>query len=794
MKKLKIWSILICFFALANFVFGQNYGIAVEESGFAAKVNPAALGFGNASGIGFYQEFEKNGLSDTYSLFFNLSNFSYGLDSVSGDYFNNISLAYKAFDGISFGATGRWGWEYDGIDFGLSSVIRPFSFFSFGVKTTDITGSVNDISMGVGLRPLVFSNYWRNRVTLYLDTQASDALSPLAYGLILEPINGIKIRGDFDHDNKTFNAGIVFNTRFLSTAVNSELHDNPFEKGNFSLFASAKQMRTVVPPFIKTMAVYKKANVINDFPLDRSFMNQLVQPKSNKGISLLEFINDMEMIKKDPDIKAVLFKDQSFITSFANIVEISKILSEVKASGKKIYFYFESASFRQYVLAASVADKIYLSPQGSIYLRGFSRTGLYFSNFFAKFGIKFYNFRSHEYKIAYNNLSEPGMTQEELEALDSLYSSLQQELELMLTSGRGTMLSGNIKDIIAKGPYLSSKEALKAGLIDARLYTDEFDKLISKEKYSVVNYSYIPDFVDYDWENIFAENVAIIYISGNIITGNGIKGRNAGATSVAKAISSARNNSAVKVIILRINSGGGSALASDIIAHEVMLCRESDNPKPVIVSMGGTAASGGYYIAAAAEKIFAQSVTITGSIGVIAIYPDISGLLEKLDIKSETVKSSESADFGNFMRSMTEDEREKIRSFIAESYDQFVTVVSAGRKISYEDVDKIAKGRVWTGKQAKEISLVDNIGGLSDVISYVESKYLNGKKAKVIEIVPGERNLSLINMFRLDSVSKLEDMPKITKALFDFLKKTDYYEEGSPLYLMPYTIEELGLE
>ncbi|MCL2704861.1 MAG: signal peptide peptidase SppA, partial [Spirochaetaceae bacterium] len=705
MKKLKIWSVLICFFTFTNFVFGQNYGIAVEESGFAAKVNPAALGFGNASGIAFYQEFEKNGLSDTYSLLFNLSNFSYGLDSISGNYFNNISLAYKLFDGISFGATGRWGWDYNGVDFGISSVIRPFPFFSFGAKTTDITGSVSDISMGVGLRPFVFSHYWGNRVTLYLDTQASDLLSPLAYGLILSPVDGIKIRGDFDHDNKTFNAGIVFNTRYLSTAVNSQLHDNAFGRGNYSVFASAKQMRTVVPPFVKTMAVYKKANVIRDFPLERSLMTQLLQSKENRGISLLEFRNDMEKIKNDPDIKAVLFKDQHFITSFANIVEISKILSEVKASGKKICFYFESASFRQYVLAASVADEIYLAPHGSIYLRGFSRSGLYFSNFFAKFGIKFYNFRSHEYKTAYNKLSEPGMTQEEIEALDSLYASLQEELELMLTKGRGDKLSGNIKDIIAKGPYLSSKEALKAGLIDARLYTDEFDKLISKEKYSVINYSHIPDFIDYEWENISTENIAIIYITGNIMPGNGIKGRSAGANAVAKAISDARSNPAIKVIILRINSGGGSALGSDIIAHEVMLCKESNNPKPVVVSMGGSAASGGYFIAAAAEKIFAQPVTITGSIGVIAIFPDISGLLEKLDIKSETVKSSESGDFGNFTRPMTEAEMEKIRNYITESYEQFVTAVSAGRKIPYEDVDKIAKGRVWTGKQAKEISL-----------------------------------------------------------------------------------------
>ena len=790
MKKLKIrYIIFIWLFTLTNFVFGQNYGIAIEESGFAAKVNPAALGFGNATGIAFYQEFDKDGFLDTRSLYFNLRNFSYGFDSVSGDYFNNISFGFKVSEGFSLGATGRWGWDYDGIDFGLSSIIRPLSFLSFGIKTTDITGSFSDISMGVGLRPLVFSNYWGNRLTLYLDAQASDLLSPLAYGLILEPINGIKIRTDYDYREKTVNAGIAFNTRFISTSANSKFRNNSFEKGNFSLFASEKRMRTVVPAS-KIMAMYNKANIINDFPSDRSFVDRFIQSERSSTISLLEFINDMEMIKNDPDIHAVLFKDQRFITSFANIAEISKVLSELKASGKKIYFYFETASFRQYVLAASVADEIYLSPGGSVYLKGFSRTGLYFTNFFARFGIKFYNFRSHDYKAGYNILTEQGMTKEELENLDSLYSSLQAELEHMLYKGRGDRLSGNAKDIIEKGPYFSSRKALEAGLIDGMLYTSGFENLISKDNYSVINYSGIPEFVNYNWENMLPANVAVIYVTGSIIRGDGERGRTAGAESIAKAISDARKNSAVKAIILRIDSGGGSALASDIIAHEVMLCNTT---KPVIVSMGGAAASGGYYIAAAADKIFAESVTITGSIGVIAIFPDISELLEKLGIISETVKKSESGDFGNFTRPMTEEEMKKISDFIAENYEHFVTVVSKGRKIPYEDIDKIAEGRIWTGKQAKELSLVDEIGGLSAALAYVENRYLNSEKARIVEIVPGSRNFSFMNMVGFDSSSKMKNMPKMAKALFDFLKKTDYYEAGSPLYLMPYTIEELGL-
>ncbi|MCL2294130.1 MAG: signal peptide peptidase SppA [Spirochaetes bacterium] len=787
----KKYFVFIWLFAFISLAYAQNFGIAVEDSGFAARVNPAALGFGNASGVAFYQEFDKDGLLDTRSLYLNFRNFSYGLDSVEGDFFNNISLGFKVVDGLAIGASGRWAWNYDGVDFGLSSVVRPLPFFSFGIKTTDVRGSVSDISMGLGLRPLVFNEYWGNRLTLYVDTQASDILSPLAYGAIFEPVDGIRIRGDFDYGRRIFSAGIAFNTRFLSAGVNSQIRDNSFQRGNFSLFASERRMRTVAPAAEKKIVSYGRANIITDFPVDQTFIDRHIG--RNRGISLLEFINDMEMIKNDPDIHAVLFKNQRFNTSFANIIEISRVLSEVRAAGKRIYFYFETASLMQYALAASVADKIYIAPGGSINLRGFSRTGLYFRNFLDRLGIRFYNFRSHDYKTGFNMLTEPGMTQEEREAFESLFSSLQEELELLIYSGRGARLRGSLEEIIAGGPYFSSRRALEAGLIDGRLHSSEFHRLISKNKYAIRDFSAIPQFVNYDWGNMLPPNVAVIYVTGNIVRGTGIKGENAGAASVARAISDARNNPSIKAIILRIDSGGGSALASDIIAHEVMLSREGDNAKPVIVSMGGVAASGGYYIAAGAKKIFAAPVTITGSIGVIAIFPDISRALEKLDITSETVKTSESGDFGNFTRPMTEREIEKIREYIAESYEQFVTFVSKGRKIPFEDVDKIARGRIWTGRQAKEISLIDSIGGLSDAISHVERKYLRGQRARIVEIVPGSRFFSLSSMFGLDFASRMKDMPEIMQTLFDFFRKADSFEEGVPLYLMPYTLEELGL-
>ncbi len=778
-------------------VFGQNSGIAVEDSGFAPRVNPSALAADNAKGIAYYQEFEEGeGLTDNYALYFNPGKFSYGLESLADDFYHSLALGLKGGEGIYYGASMRWeDGHFSDSEFGLSALIRPYPFFSLGIKKTDITKQSSDLILGAGIRPLAASEYWISRLTFYADTELSDPYPFLATGVSIEPVDGLKLSGDFNHADDALSAGITFSSVFLSSSVNSRLTGSEsFGKGSFSLFASGKRMRSLMPLPGKVMVEYDRAGVIRDFPKEGFSIRRIFPDNRKNEISLLEFLGDMEKIRKDPDIDAVFFRDQLFLTSFANITEISRSLSDLKASGKKIYFYFESVSTMQYALAASVADEIYVAPQGTVNLKGFSRTGIYLRDFFARFGIRFYNFRSHEFKTAFNTFTESGMTEGEREALESLYFSLQDELERMISFGRGKKLTAGIGELIKNGPYLSSEKALSAGLIDGKLYNDEISKWARGNDYNVSRYSAFPKLASYDWEYSVKPTVAVIYVTGNIVTGEGITGENAGSDSIAGAIKSARENPLIRGIILRINSGGGSALASDIIAREVALCKEGDNPKPVVVSMGGAAASGGYYIAAPAARIFADPVTITGSIGVIAIFPDISGLLEKLDIKSETVKRSESGDFGNFTRPMTEDEIEKIRSFIEESYGQFVNVVSKGRGISREMVDKSGRGRVWTGSQAAERGLVDSKGGLTDAVLYLEDNYFRGKKARLIELVPGRSIFSISDFMGKAAGRNGETSPEAVKALFDFLKKTDYYKQGEPLFLMPYTVEELGLE
>ena len=519
-------------------------------------------------------------------------------------------------------------------------------------------------------------------------------------------------------------------------------------------------------------------------------------PGLKDGRSLMDFIRDMEDIKADPSIKVLIFRNQEFRTSFANLLEIETLLKEIKATGRKIIFYYDSLENLPYALAASVADELYLSPAGSVNLRGFSTSRVYLKDFLSDWGIGYQNFRSHPYKTAYNTFSESGMTPEEREALEYFYEGLHRELFRMLEEGRSEKLSLSVEDTLNRGPFLFAGEALSTGLVDGLLYEDEFDELIKEKKLSRVPYSLFTKKMTYIWEGSGRPVVALIYAEGAIHGGEGIAGQTIGAESLAQAIRAARNNPLVKGIILRINSGGGSSLASDLIAREVALCRSGENPKPLVVSMGGAAASGGYYIAAPADKIVASPGTVTGSIGVIAALPEISGLLERFGIGSETIRTAEGADTGSALRPLNSAEEEKMRAYIAAVYEQFISLVAENREMSKEDVHKSAQGRIWTGTQALERGLVDETGGLGRAIALAEELTGASSKIRLIEIVPG-RGLSLLERAipSLDTRSGNAEnlLFRDLESLLSFYRDLKRFDEGEALYLMPYTSEELGV-
>jgi len=786
----KILKIIVLFIIISP-LWSQNFGLAVQDGTYAPLINPAAMGVGNSEGIGYINRFNSDeGLIKDYDLIFSLGNIAYSYGQSFG---TDKHLAAAGFDlgmGSYGGISYQWVQGQDKLGgLGLSFMVRPTDYISLAVKGVDLTTEGYTV-LGAGFRPLFFAGNLASRLTLSADVRLQDSRwDDILLGAFLEPVNGLKFYGGYNLDEENYQVGVSLSLSYLETG--SSLDDTG-ENGSFQAFSTFKKQRTFIDYAAHKAIDYDLADVILDTPVQGY---SSVFPR--KGVrTLIDFLADMESIRKDSSIKALIFRNQDFRTSFANLLEIEEILLELKKSGKKIYFYYDTVASLPFTLAASVADGIYLNPAGTVNLTGFSLTNIYLKDFLAAWGIQVHNYQSHAYKTAYNSLSESAMTEEERESLQYLFDGLQMQMNRMLENGRGDKIQGSAQSVIDQGPFIYGTRALSLGLVDQLLYEDEFDGLLKQKKLRPVKASMIPGSFRYDWDAAAKPVIEVIYARGNIKMGEGVAGENIGAGSMVRALRNARRNPLVKGIILRVESGGGSTLASDLIAREIALCRTGDNPKPVIVSMGGTAASGGYYISAPAAAIVASPVTVTGSIGVIAVMPEITGFLEKYGIGEGTVKTAEHADTGNILKSVSPDEDEMMREYIAESYDRFITLVGEYRNMPVSQVHESAQGRVWTGAQAEERNLVDRTGGLTTAFSLMKEMTGTRQDFRLIEVVPGRNQTLLERTLNPPLMSRIGaelPLPEDILNLMKLIEQLKGFEEERALYLMPYTPEELGV-
>ncbi|MDY0151560.1 MAG: signal peptide peptidase SppA, partial [Candidatus Cloacimonas sp.] len=336
----------------------------------------------------------------------------------------------------------------------------------------------------------------------------------------------------------------------------------------------------------------------------------------------------------------------------------------------------------------------------------------YIKNLLDELGIEPINFRSHKYKSAGNMFSEKEMTAAEREVYDSILQSFYDQLVARVELGRGSKLVGSADAIINKGPYLLANDALQGGLVDDLIYEDQLDKQLKKDFKFSGKIAKMEEYRDYAWSKPKEHQIAVIYASGNIVMGKGTPGQKIALDTTVKLIRDARKNKAYKGIILRVDSGGGSAQASDIILRELELA-QTENHLPVVVSMAGVAGSGGYYIACKADRIVADPATITGSIGVIGLVFNATEMFKKVRINWSTVKKGENADMGSLSRPWKENEKKMLTDMIEWTYEDFVKKVDDGRKpMNLEQVHQHAQGRIWTGAQALEIGLIDDLGGM----------------------------------------------------------------------------------
>ena len=444
--------------------------------------------------------------------------------------------------------------------------------------------------------------------------------------------------------------------------------------------------------------------------------------EKGKAMGLTEIIKNIRKAKDNAQVKGIYIGAEVSPNSYATLAEIRNALIDFKTSGKFIIAYAEIMDEHSYYVA-SVADKIYLNPTGEILLNGFSQQVVYLKGMFDKIGVEPQLIRHGKYKSAGEPFIASSMSAENRSQIEAYLGSLYNQFITDIAKSR-KIDAVKMRSIVDELQVQSSADAVKLKVIDGVKYEDEIEKEL-KAKLSLadsekINYINMAKFNLVSGNTSVSDNkIAILYCVGDINGGEG-DDQSIGSDRMAEAIKKVREDESYKALVLRINSPGGSALASDIIWREVSLCKAK---KPVIVSMGDVAASGGYYIAAPADRILAQPNTITGSIGVFGMLINAQDLLNnKLGVKIESVKFGEFADLGSPDRPLNEAERLVVQRGVDRVYDNFISRVADGRKLSKEQVEEIAQGRVWSGIDAKKIGLVDELGGLDKAIEIAANK------------------------------------------------------------------------
>jgi protease-4 len=514
---------------------------------------------------------------------------------------------------------------------------------------------------------------------------------------------------------------------------------------------------------------------------------------------------------KDDNVKALVLHMEGFSAHWTEQNELRQTLSEFRKSGKKAHCYVESASMGGYLVAAA-CDEVILPPVGGLEIPGVHFEMSFYKDMLDKVGVKgdvvpLGDFKAAGEPFSRNKMSEANRKQWEKLA-DDYYAII---VETLAASRKG-LDADKAKSIIDTGLF-TPIAAVKAGLADKTGYLEEtyadIKKSLNNEKLSVLK-NYGKPKEDLDLSNPFAifkllspqketklsdkPKLALIYANGAIETGKssfGMMGETMGSTTMVELIRKAAEEPSVKAIVLRVDSPGGSALASDLIWKETVNCK-----KPIIVSMGAVAGSGGYYISCGADKIYAEPGTITGSIGVINMRIVTGGLWKMLGVNNETVMRGKHSDFGSSSRAYTTEERELIINLMSDIYDTFLNRVLEGRKkagkeFSKDELKKYAGGRIWTGRTAKEIGLIDEVGTLDDAIAYAKKK-VNLEGNVEIWTQPKGKGSFLDSLFDTQVTAQLQSLvqqvPGLQKHVQAFDLVTRHPMERMWL-LMPYAVQ-----
>lgn len=439
---------------------------------------------------------------------------------------------------------------------------------------------------------------------------------------------------------------------------------------------------------------------------------------------LNDILSAIKKAKEEENIKGIYIDAGVLSTDYATLQEIRSALEDFRKSGKKIIAYADTYSQGSYYLA-SVADKIYLNPIGMVDWHGIGAQPVFYKDMLAKFGVKFQVVKVGTFKSATETYTEEHMNDANRLQTKMFLDGTWKQVCNAVSKSRGISVDSLNRYADELLMFQSAESLLKRKVVDGLAYASDM-KDIAKAQFGIgkdddLNRLFVSDMTNVKEKQTSGEEIAIYYAYGDIVQSEKVSLLGGGShcivgSTVCNDLKDLMDDDDVKAVVIRVNSGGGDAFASEQIWHQVM---ELKKKKPVVVSMGGYAASGAYYMSAPASWIVAQPTTLTGSIGIFAVFPDMSGLVtQKLGVKFDEVKTNRNATFGNIMaRPFNEEETAVMQQYVNRGYQLFRKRVADGRRLPVESVEKIAQGRVWLGADAIGLKLVDQLGGLNDAVA-----------------------------------------------------------------------------
>ena len=764
--------------------------IAVSDDALATFFNPSGLGTGRGLNLYYLRTYQSDWAGDD-AFFLAVPNGGFGVEFATANA-DTTFTRYTLSGGRHLGHSLYWGTSYSWINsdeqtydtfYSLSlGLMYRRRYFSIGAMARDLNqpkllgeklGRTYDL--GVAIRP----GTWRT--TLSIDMQKTQGVEgvDLRYAMEVRPIRELMLRG-------TLNSDLSFDVRFGINIGNWGI-------GTGNTFDENRETEAGVGYFH-----FSNIPVTKQLPRRRMFLD--LQMDSLKEV--------LSIAKSDEDIAGILVRINGNSYGMAQLQEMADAILNFRESGRVVLCYLTNCSTGDYIVA-STCDGILMHPSAEVRLIGLRTERSFYKGALDILGIRADLEHIGKYKSGSDAFTRKDMSEAEREIQNIILDDLYEQLVETIANGRG-WTPEDVKKRINTGPY-TAQQAFAAELVDRLVYEDELIEVVTE---LTDTHTDLVSPNEYAESRVYMQNwqvpqpkIAIIEAKGLMVTGdsfiNPLTGTQVmGADTIVDAIKDAKDDDSIKAVVLRIDSGGGLVAAADIIWRALVQLTEV---KPLVVSMGDVAASGGYYIAAPADVIVAEPGTITGSIGVISGKYSLKGLYEKLGIEKEILKRGDHADFYTDYGDYPPSEQEIIQKQIKEIYDDFIRKVALGRdELTKTEVDNLGRGRIWSGRQAQENGLVDELGGLSLALA-IAQEYA-GLQEKVVEIIrfPKQTRVSqFLSNFRLvsaplhqvvsayiDGANKTTKLPLITRygGFSDTVKLINTIRQHRLFLLMPYQI------